>query len=69
MFIQQLDKHQTSKPMMVSCELNQILFLVKPFKTPRCQLCTEISNLRYLRKYVKDSTGDRIWSHRKVRVE
>ena len=26
------------------------LFFLKPFKTPRCQFCTEMSNFCYLRK-------------------
>ena len=49
-----LDKHQTSKPVMVSCEFNShwrhFYFLLKPFKTPQCLFCTEMSNLCYLRK-------------------
>ena len=50
----QLDKHQTSKPVLISCEFNshwrQLQFLLKLFKTPRCQFCTEMSDLFYLRK-------------------
>ena len=53
----QLDKHQTSKPVMVSCEFNshrrQLYFLLKLFKTSQCQFCTkmsEMSDLCYLRK-------------------
>ena len=50
----QLDKHQTSKPLMVSCEFNshwrQLYFLLKPFKAPQCQFCTKISDLCYLWK-------------------
>ena len=45
-----LDRHQTCKPMMVSCEFNshkrQLLFL----KTHRHLFCTEMSDLCYLRK-------------------
>ena len=43
-----------SKPVIVSCELNshwrQFHFLLKPFKTPHCQFCREMSNLCYLWK-------------------
>ena len=50
----QLDKHQTSKPVMVSCEYNshlrQLIFLLKPFKTPPCRCCIEMSYLCYLLK-------------------
>ena len=52
----QLDKHQTSKPVMVSCvssvpNWRQLYFLLKLFKTPRCQFCTQMLDLCYLRKH------------------
>ena len=53
-WLTQLNKDLTSKPVMVSCEFNsnwrQFYFLLNPSKTPRCQFCTEMSDLFYVRK-------------------
>ena len=38
-WLAQLDEHH-----------NQFYFLLRPFKTARCQFCTEMSDLCYLRK-------------------
>ena len=49
----QLDRHQTCKPVMVSCKYNSHWKAILFFKTPQCYFCTkmtEMSDLCYLRK-------------------
>ena len=50
----QFVKHQTFKPVMVSCEFNshqrELYFFRKLFKAIPCQFCTEMSDLCYLPK-------------------